>query len=331
MRLFKNERYAASFQCFGHLLSENAAVLAVTGFTACVLWVFFASLLYWTERPNNSRCEILAKHWTVAYANDGTLTQNPWDDANVYCLAPDPSTLSQGQRPADFLYYRTVGSSMWITLLNLTGECPEWQYSVLGKIITAFIGLVAVGIFSVPMGLLGAGFQDWVVQQEKEEQALAAAETNAESTFVHTQAEALPAKLDDTQFDDEPELVIGPHSSLQERVFHFASNLHHGSGFWFNVFIFTLICLTTVEGILDTVDTIHEAAGSAFKWFEGFAVVVFSIEWLAPLCCHSRPEAATSRLSWCALALCIELLQHHRPSGYCAVVLCRSIPSWLVG
>ena len=30
MRLFKNERYAASFQCFGHLLSENAAVLAVT-------------------------------------------------------------------------------------------------------------------------------------------------------------------------------------------------------------------------------------------------------------------------------------------------------------
>eukprot|EP00936_MAST-01D_sp_MAST-1D-sp1_P001188 g1188.t1 len=287
MRLFKSERYAAAFQCFGHVLSKNASVLAVTGFTSCVLWIFFASLLYWTEGPNTSRCKHKAQNWIVEYYPNGTLTRNPWSTDTstgtpLYCLAPDPSTLSPGQRPADFLYYRTVGSSMWITLLNLTGECPEWQYSVLGKIITAFIGFVAVGIFSVPMGLLGAGFQDWVMQQEKMEQESAAAVPNIESTFVHTRTEVLPAKHEHPHPDGELNFEIGPHSSLEDRVFYFVSNLQNGPGFWFNVLIFTLICLTTLEGILDTVDTIkkNDAAGSAFDWFEGAAVVVFCIEWL---------------------------------------------------
>lgn len=41
--------------------------------------------------------------------------------------------------------YSTVPNSMWITLLNLSGESPLSQYSAWGKIITAVLGLVATG------------------------------------------------------------------------------------------------------------------------------------------------------------------------------------------
>lgn len=53
--------------------------------------------------------------------------------------------------------YKTVPDSMWVTLLNLSGESPLAQYSLLGKIITGIIGLFATGLFGIPIGVLGAG------------------------------------------------------------------------------------------------------------------------------------------------------------------------------
>lgn len=49
-------------------------------------------------------------------------------------------------------YYKTVPHSMWITLLNLSGECPLAHYSVMGKIVIGVIGLFATAIFGVPIG-----------------------------------------------------------------------------------------------------------------------------------------------------------------------------------
>lgn len=41
--------------------------------------------------------------------------------------------------------YNTIPNSMWITLLNLSGESPLSQYSVWGKIVTAILGIFATG------------------------------------------------------------------------------------------------------------------------------------------------------------------------------------------
>jgi Ion transport protein len=41
--------------------------------------------------------------------------------------------------------YNTIPNSMWITLLNLSGESPLSQYSAWGKVATAILGLVATG------------------------------------------------------------------------------------------------------------------------------------------------------------------------------------------
>ena len=39
--------------------------------------------------------------------------------------------------------YNTMPNSMWITLLNLSGESPLAQYSMAGKVITGILGLFA--------------------------------------------------------------------------------------------------------------------------------------------------------------------------------------------
>lgn len=93
-----------SIATFGHILQENSDVLSVTGFSALLLWVFFASILYYTERDN------------------------PDDDIKRN--------------------YSTIPNSMWITLLNLSGECPLAYYSSVGKVV---IGEYDIGnVFIIP-------------------------------------------------------------------------------------------------------------------------------------------------------------------------------------
>jgi len=125
LRLLKFERYTKAFTTFDDIIRENIDVLAVTGFTATIMWVFFSSVLYFTERDN-----------------------------------PDAETAS---------YYSTVPRSMWITLLNLSGESPLSNYSTAGKVVTAVIGLVASGLFGIPIGVLGAGFEEIADEEEDEE------------------------------------------------------------------------------------------------------------------------------------------------------------------
>jgi len=43
-------------------------------------------------------------------------------------------------------YYQSVADSMWITLLNLSGESPLWNYSIGGKIVTGLVGIFATGM-----------------------------------------------------------------------------------------------------------------------------------------------------------------------------------------
>ena len=93
--------FATAFTSFDDVVVRNADVLAVTGFSALLVWVLFSAILYITERDNP----------------DDEMKEN----------------------------YRTVPHSMWITLLNLSGEAPLSQYSAIGKVVTGFLGLFATG------------------------------------------------------------------------------------------------------------------------------------------------------------------------------------------
>ena len=72
--------------------------------------------------------------------------------------------------PTMRMYYNTVPNSMWMTLLNLSGEAPLCHYTGLGKILVGIIGVFATGFFGIPIGLLGAGFEEWIEENEETEE-----------------------------------------------------------------------------------------------------------------------------------------------------------------
>jgi len=59
-------------------------------------------------------------------------------------------------------YYTSVPAAMWLTLLNLTGECPVVDYGLAGRWMTGAMGVVGVGFFTIPFGLMSGGFEEYL-------------------------------------------------------------------------------------------------------------------------------------------------------------------------
>jgi hypothetical protein len=57
-------------------------------------------------------------------------------------------------------YYSSVPASMWITLLNLSGEVPLSDYQTSGAVIVGALSVSACAIFAIPVGALGSGFEE---------------------------------------------------------------------------------------------------------------------------------------------------------------------------
>lgn len=64
LRILRFERYTHAFTSFDNVLSANADLLQLTGFTALLLWVFFSAFLYISERDNLD-AEMAANYKTV--------------------------------------------------------------------------------------------------------------------------------------------------------------------------------------------------------------------------------------------------------------------------
>ena len=161
-------------------------------------------------------------------------------------------------------HYRTIPSAMWITLLNLSGESPLSQYSMYGKIITAILGLFATGIFGIPIGLLGAGFEA-IVSQENEDNLQELASPMNEP----------PCTLSPT--DDANRSTSASVSTMTwvQRVYKFVNGLDSIWGQRFELSVYTLILLSVAVGAWQTVDG-HE---NDFHELEWIAVIVFTIEY----------------------------------------------------
>jgi hypothetical protein len=210
LRIIRFERYTHAFLTFDDVITRNIDVLAVTAFTAVLLWVFFASILYFSERDS-----------------------------------PDPEIAAN---------YKTIPHSMWITLLNLSGESPLSQYSFYGKIVTGIVGLFATGVFGIPIGVMGAGFEE-IMEEENQ--------------------------------DNEEELRSAPRSfepvtcgsSYEIAIYRFVNGV---GSFWaekFELLVYSLIIVSVAVGAYQTVD----GKENTFHEVEWFAVAVFTIEYLLRL------------------------------------------------
>lgn len=207
LRIIRFERYTHAFLTFDDVISRNVDVLAVTAFTALILWVFFASILYFSERGS-----------------------------------PDAEIAAN---------YKTIPHSMWITLLNLSGESPLSQYSFYGKIVTGIVGVFATGVFGIPIGVMGAGFEE-IMEEENEdnEEELRAAPRSLEPVACGSQFEI-----------DAYRFANGMGSYLAEK---------------FELLVYALIMVSVALGAYQTV----EGKENSFQVVEWFAVAVFTFEYL---------------------------------------------------
>lgn len=148
--------------------------------------------------------------------------------------------------------YSTMPNSLWITLLNLSGESPLSQYSAVGKIVTSILGLFATGLFGIPIGILGAGFEQ-VVQEENEDNREELTERQAPTVLT----EDLGSWVERAAY----KFVNGIGSTIAKR---------------FEITIYVLILVTVAVGVWQTV----EGQEDAFHQVEWVAVIVFTLEYL---------------------------------------------------
>jgi hypothetical protein len=148
-------------------------------------------------------------------------------------------------------YYKTVPNAMWITLLNLSGECPLAHYSSAGKIIIGIIGLFATAIFGVPIGVLGAGFEEIVTKQNED------------------------VPEEEVEVESSSSELTSPNS-FQEACFKFVNGMGSKSADYFEISIYVLIGATVLIGVIQTID----GYSNAFSPVELIAVIVFTVEYI---------------------------------------------------
>ena len=155
--------------------------------------------------------------------------------------------------------YNHIPNAMWITLLNLSGEAPLSQYSMLGKVITAILGLFATGIFGIPIGVLGAGFER-IVTLEHEDNVQELVNNNA-ATAATTASTA------------------HERSTITVEIYKFVNGIGSIWARWFEGIIYIFILLSVAVGVWQTVD----GHVNDFHQLEWMAVIVFTVEYVLRL------------------------------------------------
>ena len=150
-------------------------------------------------------------------------------------------------------YYKSVPHAMWVTLLNLSGECPLSYYSVYGKVIMGIIALWgSSAFFGITIGLLGSGFEDFIssTHGDNHEDYSDILETSNESRVP-----------------------------FEEKLFDFINGFGSKGAKLFETIIFTLIFSTVIVGIIQTIP----CKESSFQAVEWIAAIVFTAEYILRL------------------------------------------------
>ncbi len=250
LRLLKLDKYFPSLTLIDDVFRLKKKALITSSFAAATLWILFAGVMYLAEYKDHSM-EI--------------------DDVPLYHCT-DSCTMSDR--------YRNFFVSMSYVGIHLTGDFPLVEYDGYGRIICFFIIIAAVGVVSVPSGLIASGFADIVQSKSKKSDPSAIAGDDwyeeeyrrlegvppPPSQFGET-IDALQFKAHEFLNGVETESSKEVHRSLPSLIFR-------------NVF-FILIIGNIIAVITESVPEIDKAVGNEngnfFDFFEGISIVVFTI------------------------------------------------------
>ena len=172
--------------------------------------------------------------------------------------------------------YNSVPNSMWMTLLNLSGEAPLAQYSVVGKIATGILGLFATAIFGIPIGILGGGFEA-VVEEETEDDdreiiAEAKTETTKAATINTTTRSSTSTR--NSSLNDASTSTFG--TDLEKWCYSMVGGGTSKIAETIETLVFVLIFLAITIGAWNTIKG-HE---DDFGAIEAFTVYAFTLEYI---------------------------------------------------
>jgi len=283
-RLLKLDKYIPSFTLIDDVIRYKWDSLKVAGYAAITLWTIFAGLIYLFEYTDSA---------------------NAIDPVPLYAkCGEDCSMMDRFRNYFDGFYY---------TGIHLTGDYPITTYCWPGRFVNFFMVVAAVGVVSIPSGLIANGFVDIVqskhMAEKKKKKKDLLLNNNNKEVFAPAAADSEAVEGDDWYEVQYRALegVAPPTSTWGPTVDQWQCDVnaflngtkdarghtcHTRFGFAGRVFIFSVIIANIVAVMVESVPWIDKAVGdqpgNAFDVFERFSIFVFTLEYLARLFCAAK-------------------------------------------
>lgn len=259
-RLLKLDKYVPSISLVDDVLRLKRNVLVVASYAAVTLWILFAAAMYVVEKDDDEM-EI--------------------DPLPLYGCVED-CTMSDR--------YNNYFNSIPLTGIHLTGDFPLIEYGALGRIILFFIVIAAVGVVSIPSGVIASGFAEIVQSKSKSKTKGKDTGANDGDDWYDIQYRALEGQ-------PPPPSVFGPGvDALQTKVKEYLDgSVDEATG---NVtrthfsmigrtLFFSLIIANVAAVILESVPEIDRyignSSGNFFDVFEAWSVFFFTVDYILRL------------------------------------------------
>ncbi|KNC47682.1 ion transporter [Thecamonas trahens ATCC 50062] len=227
----------------------------------------------------------------VVRANRALLATSSFMGAALWLLLAGVLYATEKDNPDVAGEYDTFFKALWYALLNLLGEFPiAAELSSAGKAVSCFTVVFAVGFFSIPTGIIGAGLLDMLTERRN---ARAVADDSRDAANVSR----------------EHSLCRGCEASARQA--HIAAKglggrlylVLDGVGVWGRIIEACIMALIVVNVVVFSISTLPDIGyDGAFFVFEAMTVGLFSVEYLLRLWTVAFGTAGEGETSWQARA-----------------------------
>ena len=269
LRLVKLDSRVPSITLIDDVIRLKFNALRVAFYAAVTLWFLFAALLFLCEHLD---------------------TKNGIDPVPDYGCDEDCTMMDR---------FQTFFDSMIYTGIHLTGDYPIIEYTWPARFVNFFMVIAAVGVVTIPSGLIASGFVEIVQSKNKKRrgEALATAGRAGDDWYEHSYRELEGVEPPPSRFGpkvDEWQYAVNEFLNGTQG----ADGRHSYRPFAYvgRVFIFTVIIANIVAVMAETVPSIDKAVGNNpgnfFDQFEAFSVFVFATEYILRLFCAPKNREA---------------------------------------
>lgn len=244
--------------------------LRVAFYAAITLWILFTAALFLCEHKDY---------------------RNGIDPVPLYGCEEDCTMSDRFQNFFDSMVY---------TGIHLTGDYPIITYTWPARFVNFFMVIAAVGVVSIPSGVVASGFVEIVQSKNRKRRGEAPAAVGAvagddwyEISYRRLRGVQPPpspfgGKVDQWQ--------IAVNEFLNGKKTEGGHYVWTNSSYAARVFIFAVIIANVIAVLAESVPTIDKAVGNErgnfFDRFEFFSVMVFATEYILRLFCAPKNREA---------------------------------------